>query len=199
MVDIDLIKRCQQGEKGAFDALYQACATKALRTAYLLVGNKSIAEDIIQEAFFECYRDIKKLRTPEAFQVWFNRILVRISWRMASRERKTIHESLDDSALERLPDQQDVLEAVEASQNSRVIRQAINNLSVPLRTTMILYYYNDMSVKEISQVMNCFQGTVKTRLLNGRKKLARELKKRPGDCADKMTSGPLKKECVAHE
>lgn len=69
LVDTEIIKRCQQGEEAAFDALYKACATKALRTAYLLVGNRNIAEDIIQEAFLECYRDIKKLRNPQFFQV----------------------------------------------------------------------------------------------------------------------------------
>ncbi|AGL00551.1 RNA polymerase sigma factor, sigma-70 family [Desulfoscipio gibsoniae DSM 7213] len=199
MVDTGLIKRCQQGEGEAFDELYQTYATKALRTAYLLVGNKNIAEDIMQEAFFECYRDIKKLRTPELFQVWFNRLLVRISWRMASRERKVIYESLNANDMERLPDRQDVLEVVEANQESQVIRQAINKLSIPLRTTMILYYYNDMSVKEISQIMNCFQGTVKSRLLNGRKKLARELKSKPGNLSIRMMPGCLKKESVTHE
>ena len=77
MVDQDLVKRCQLGEEGAFDSLYMAVFKKAFWTAYLLSGNTEKSEDIIQETFYECFRDIGKLRNPELFQAWFNRILVR--------------------------------------------------------------------------------------------------------------------------
>ncbi len=56
-----------------------------------------------------------------------------------------------------------------------LIRQKIQTLKLPLKTVLILYYYNDMSVKEISKVLDCFEGTVKSRLFKARKILKKEL------------------------
>ncbi|MCX7922840.1 MAG: sigma-70 family RNA polymerase sigma factor [Clostridia bacterium] len=195
MVDIDLIKRCQREESDAFDLLYEAYSTKALRTACLLVGNRNIAEDIIQEAFIECFKDIKKLRNPETFEVWFHRLLVRVCWRMSSKERKSVCENLDDSLTETIPCKEDVFKQVEHNQTSHVIREAINKLSSPVKTTVILYYYNNLSIKEIAQIMKCFQGTVKSRLHNGRKLLAKELRNAAIDIGWYETDY-LEKECM---
>lgn len=180
MINPNLIKNCQQGDETAFEELYKVYATKALRTVYLLVSNRDIAEDILQEAFFECYRDIHKLRSPEAFETWFYRILVRISWRLAAKERKVIHENLDDH-VEYLKEDNILFEYIENNPQISMIREMVNHLSIPLRTTVILYYYNDMSIKEIAKVMNCLQGTVKSRLYNGRKFLGKEIKNRGSD------------------
>jgi len=185
MVDTGLIVRCQQREPEAFDVLFKTYATKALRTTYLLVNRRDLAEDIIQEAFLQCYHDILQLRSPELFEVWFHRILVRICWRMASRERKFPQQSLGETIVD-FENDQNPMEAVEKTQEAHIIWQAINQLSIPMRTTMILYYYNDMSVKEISQVMQCFQGTVKSRLHNGRKILAKELKNQLYDISQQI-------------
>lgn len=182
MVNPNLIKSCQQGDETAFEELYKIYATKALRTVYLLVNRRDIAEDILQEAFFECYRDMKKLRSPEAFETWFYRILVRSTWRLATKERKAIHDNIDDY-VEYLKKEKNDFEFMESDPQTNMIREIVNHLSIPLRTTIILYYYNDMSIKEIAKVMNCLQGTVKSRLYNGRKYLSKEIKNRKDSCS----------------
>jgi len=58
MDEIELIKRCQQGFNEEFDILFGRYLSKAVRYAYLVTGQKDISEDIVQEAFIECYRDI---------------------------------------------------------------------------------------------------------------------------------------------
>jgi len=63
--DVTLIKRCQQGDLEAFEILVERYSTKALRAAYLITCLKDIAEDVTQEAFIQCYRQINKLRRPE--------------------------------------------------------------------------------------------------------------------------------------
>jgi RNA polymerase sigma factor (sigma-70 family) len=172
-----IIKRCQQGDPNAFEELYRLHSQSALKTAYLLYSRKGIAEDIVQEAFIQCFRNIKKLKKIEAFNSWFYQTLIRAGWRVSSKYQSIV--PLDD------PDQ----EAGEQSQNgnprndynpeeflenretARIVRQAISSLKPPLKTAIILFYYNHLSIPEIAKVMGCFQGTVKSRLHTARKLL----------------------------
>lgn len=176
MDNIKLIELCRQGDIDAFNLLYKEYSPKALRTAYLIVGNKNIAEDIVQEAFYECYRSIKKLRKPEIFQAWFNKLLVRICWRMAAKERRLVCDSLDESHDENSA-YRSAADPFDNSEINAAVREAINKLDTQLRTTVILFYFNDMSIKEIAKVLNCMQGTVKSRLHNARKYIEKDLRK----------------------
>lgn len=172
MIDTDVIKRCQQGDEEAFYQLYKISAKKAIWTAYLIAGRMDIAEDIVQEAFFECFLNIKKLQKPELFNVWFNRIVVRTCWRIINREKKNtadrleLKDELEDSSTS---------EMFETMHMNRVIREQVKKLNSKMRTVVILYYFNSMTVKEISEVMNCLQGTVKSRLHYAKKELAKVL------------------------
>ena len=65
----EIVKRCQLGEKEAFRELLQTVEKKALATAYLLSGNRGIAEDILQETYMKCFVEINKLQEPQAFKV----------------------------------------------------------------------------------------------------------------------------------
>lgn len=181
MINPDIIKRCQQEDLSAYDELYRAAGKKALWTVYLLAGRMDIAEDIVQEAFFQCFRNIRKLEKPELFPVWFNRILIRTCWNMVSKERKKPALSFEAEGLDQLKSEENVLEKVESDQMSHVIREAVNRLKPSMRSTVVLYYYNNLTISEIAQVMGCFQGTVKSRLHYAKKVLQKELKKELSD------------------
>jgi len=177
MIDPDIIKRCQQEDLSAYDELYRAAGKKALWTAYLLAGRMNIAEDIVQEVFFQCFRNIRKLKKPELFQVWFNSILVRTCWHMVSKEKKKPVLSFEAENLTELKSEEDVLEKVESHHINNIIREAVNSLKPSMRSTVVLYYYNNLTLSEIAKVLGCFQGTVKSRLHYAKKVLRKELKK----------------------
>jgi RNA polymerase sigma-70 factor (ECF subfamily) len=201
MIDPEIIKRCQQEDQDAYDELYRAAGKKALWTVYLLAGKMNIAEDIVQEAFFQCFRNIKKLQKPELFPVWFNSILLRTCWHMVSMERKRPAVSFEAEDLSDLKSDENVLEKVESDHISSVIREAVNRLKPSMRSTVVLYYYNDLTIREIAQVMGCFQGTVKSRLHYAKKVLEKELKKEFSDEHIRMSgyTGCTGKECTANE
>lgn len=176
MDNLELINLCRQGDMDAFNKLYNCYSEKALRTAYLIVGNKNIAEDIVQEAFYECYRGIKKLRNPETFEAWFNKLLIRVCWRMAAKERRSVCDSLNETYGENADNCIAATDPFENYDINAAVKKAINKLDTPLRTTVILFYYNDMSIKDIARVLSCMQGTVKSRLHNARKYIERDLR-----------------------
>lgn len=174
MDENEIIKRCQLGDKEAFEILYEKYITKSLQTTYLIVSNKSLAEDIVQEAFIECFRDIKYLKQPEAFKSWFYKILFRVSWRIATKERRHKSEELNTDSLRSI-ETKDNSTDFESIELDNLVQKSIANLNDKLRQIIILYYYNDMSVKEIAKVIGCFEGTVKSRLHTARKILKKKL------------------------
>lgn len=176
MNEITLIERCREGEPEAFEALFKQYSTKAVRTAYLMTGRKEIAEEVTQETFIKCFREIKNLCHPEAFSAWFYRLLVRLCWRYLSREKHNVSlESVEDNAEKLIAHDSDTLEILERNLINNTVQKAVNQLGEPLRTTVILYYFNELTVNEISIILGCRVGTIKSRLHNARKRLAKKL------------------------
>lgn len=170
----NLIKRCQAGDSGSFSELYHLQKKKALGTAYLIANQKGIAEDIVQETFIECFRKIKTLKDPVTFEAWFYKILVRTGWRMVKSNNRFL--LMGEQNIEGLKAIMDSQSDLDASETGMMIQEALAQLSFPLKTVVILFYFNDMSVAEIAKVLGCFPGTVKSRLYKARIKLQDILK-----------------------
>jgi RNA polymerase sigma-70 factor (ECF subfamily) len=169
----DIIGRCQLGDIDCFEEIYKLYYKKAFGTAYIISGEKGIAEDIVQESFIICYKSIKHLNNPKTFNTWFYKIVLRVSWRLSKKHNSSCLEGYtknSDSFF--ISNCNDVAESISSK---ILLRQKIQQLKLPLKTVLILYYYNDMSIKEISKVLGCFEGTVKSRLFKARKILQNEL------------------------
>lgn len=172
----ETIKRCQHGEKEAFQELLQTVEKKALATAYFLSGNKGIAEDILQETYMKCFMEINKLKDPGAFNTWFFKILVRTGWKMSKKQSILIPMEITSQNEGLFCDEnQGRKNVIDNYETKHIMQNAINNLSKNLKTVVILYYYNDMSVEEISKVTGCFKATVKSRLFYARAALKKQL------------------------
>ncbi|MCR1158120.1 sigma-70 family RNA polymerase sigma factor [Clostridium botulinum] len=175
----DTIRRCKLGDKVAFQELLQTVEKKALATAYFLSGKRGIAEDILQETYMKCFMEIDKLKDPEAFKVWFFRILVRTGWKMSKKQSMLVPTDItsENEALF-YNEKQNEENIIDTYEIKHIVKSAINNLSENLKTVVILYYFNDMSIEEISKVTGCFKATVKSRLFYARGALKKQL----GDC-----------------
>lgn len=166
----ELVVSVQKGDIQAFEQLFELYKSKALRTVYLMTRDKDISEDIVQEVFVSCYTSIKRLQNPEYFKTWFYRMLTRTTWRYMEKEKRLI--PVED-IFEKFEDnhEKSPLEKLEQKESSELLYQEILRLQPKLQTTLVLYYYNEFSVKEIAQTMGCLEGTVKSRLYTGRRRL----------------------------
>jgi RNA polymerase sigma-70 factor (ECF subfamily) len=173
LVNSDLIKRCQQGDLHSFSELYALYSKKALATAALISGSRGIAQDIVQEAFIQCFDRIKDLHDPERFDPWFYRILVRTGWGMVKKQAHAV--PVDDDRMDTLITATDPHSGLDDYETSLTVREALEKLSLPLKTVVVLHYFNDLSIKDIAGVLGCFQGTVKSRLHHARRELFYEL------------------------
>lgn len=152
-----------------FDTLFETYQTEALRAAYLICGNRADAEDIVQETFVKCYQCMGQLHDPTRVKAWLFRILTRIAWRTCAKQRRET--PVETLYRDEEPVGEDAAAPVERSDRARMVRQALASLEPKQRMTAVLYYFNEMSVKEIARTMGCFEGTVKSRLYHARKQL----------------------------
>lgn len=170
-----LVRRMQAGDAEAFDRIFELYQGKLLRTAYLITGNHADSEDIVQETFVKCYCSCKTLREPGGFTTWLYQILTRTAWRYGKKKRREepveqLYE-VGEPATGNLP-----LESVIRREMREELYGRIRQLNQKQRTVIILYYFNQMSTREISQVMGCMEGTVKSRLHTARKILGEGLR-----------------------
>lgn len=175
MDQVTAVLQGQKGDKDSFRFLVETYQNQALATAFFLTQNHYTAEDVVQEAFVQCYLHLPELRNPAQFKWWFYRILTRIAWRKKEKDGKAVPIADIFPAKEKELD-------VSANHDSRVKEEAGEILTDTLklldsqhRTVLVLYYFNDFSVQEISQILNCPEGTVKSRLYHGRQKLKEKL------------------------
>lgn len=168
-----VIKRCQRGEKEAFCELFEIIEKSALATAYLISKDKEMAEDILQETYIKCFKEIKNIHNPDAFKPWFFRILVRTGWEMTKRQSRLI--PTDDLYLNNAMICSEGHDSLDTFENRYIVEKAVDDLSPKLKTVVILYYYNDMSIEEISKILGCFKATVKSRLSYARRILKKKL------------------------
>lgn len=180
-----LVAQMKRGDRGAFAQLYQKYRDTAYRTACLICGNAQDGEDIVQETFIKAFVHCQELRSDLMFRYWFFRILNRTAWQFLNNKRSEIPDEhiLEKADLHpgRLTEDLLMLKEQQAE-----IYQAVLKLDYKLRLTVILYYYNEMSTKQIARVTGCYEGTVRSRLFTARKRLARLLpEERHGDHHEK--------------
>lgn len=170
----DIIKKFQTGDMNAFEEIFETYKNEALRYSYLITNNKFMSEDIVQEAFIKCYKSIHSLKNTEQFKAWFFKILTRTAWKYANKEKHTvpvedIFETADDKSINHS------INTYVKNEEFNILWEEIEKLELKQKTVIILYYFNELSIKEIAHIVGCFEGTVKSRLYMARKILKKKL------------------------
>lgn len=174
MDETEIVRRMQQGEEEAFDLLFDRYRDKAFRMAYLISGSYADSEDIVQETFVTCYVSRKQLKEPAYFSGWLYQILTRTAWRFCKKRGKEqpVDEVFDES---RMDGSTPLCDQVIRRAEKEKIYQAVCKLELKQKTVVVLYYYNQLSTKEIARILGCMEGTVKSRLHTARNNLSKVL------------------------
>jgi RNA polymerase sigma-70 factor, ECF subfamily len=171
----DLIRRCRQGSTAAFEPLVRAHEGPAHRTATALLGDPDDAADAVQEAFVRAYRSLRKLREGSAFGPWYRTILRNHCMdRLRSPRRRAM------PWTERVVDPRSAVEpaapaALEREALTRVVREALADLSPEHREILVMKEMEDLSYAEIARAAGIPAGTVASRLFHARAALAKAL------------------------
>lgn len=170
MTEYEIVERFRRGEKEFFDEIVELYRSRGLRTAYLILGNRADAEDVLQDTFLKIYLNISQLKNVGAFSSWFYKVLIRTCHECFRKKKR---EFADDEIWERKETGYDggLDKKIIQNEVNREIREIVNSLSLEQRTAIILFYYQGFSIKEIADVTGSFETTVKSRLFLARKKL----------------------------
>ncbi|AVQ45782.1 sigma-70 family RNA polymerase sigma factor [Clostridium botulinum] len=154
---IELAKLAKKGDKVAFSKLIKTYEKDLYRVSIAMLKNDDDALDGMQDAILKAFKGIKNLRKPEYFKTWLIKILNNSCKAIINKKRKIIsYEEYINNPYE------------EECCGEIDIKDAVNKLDYQLKILIILYYYEDMSLKNISNVLDIPEGTVKSRLSRAR-------------------------------
>lgn len=168
--DISIVQQAIAGDKEAFEQLLILEEEKLFYTALSYVGQKEDALDAIQEAACKAYLSVGQLKQPEFFSTWLFRILIHECYRLLKKGQKMIPYE-ESELLNRLQHKENVVV------NPIDLSEAIKQLNHSQQMAIILFYYYDLPMKDISEVMEKPVSTIKTYLHRGKKQLKRELER----------------------
>jgi RNA polymerase sigma-70 factor (ECF subfamily) len=180
-----LIEQSRKGNVDAFEELIRDYKKSAYNIALRVLRNKEDAEDISQEALIKVFKNIQFFNMQSTFKVWMYRIVVNTC--LDFKRKKTvdtfsIDEKIDldngDEVFRQIEDKtNDPDSLVDKNYDSQMVNEAVNNLEDEFKTIIILRDIQGFSYSEISEILSCNIGTVKSRLYRARKSLKEIIEK----------------------
>jgi len=184
IVDQKLVEKSQRGDKKAFAMLVEKYQRRLTRLLSRMVRDQSEIEDIVQDSFIKAYRAINNFRGDSAFYTWLYRIGINTAKNHLVKlgKRPKAMNDIEIEEIENFEDAQD-LRNLETPENSMAtkeiiasVNQTIETLPDELKEAIQLREIDGLSYEEISDLMNCPIGTVRSRIFRAREAIAEKLK-----------------------
>lgn len=163
------VDEVEQEERGRLGELYGRHAPEVARLAYLLTGDRALAEDLVQDAFVRIIGRFRDLRNPDSFHWYLKRTVVNLANSYFRRVRiERFHREREGG----VPRADGAPVDVEAREE---MWRSLQMLPQRQRAAIVLRFYEDLSEAQVAEVMSCPVGTVKSLVSRGLKRLRAEL------------------------
>ncbi|MFT5725656.1 MAG: RNA polymerase sigma-70 factor (ECF subfamily) [Bacteroidia bacterium] len=173
MSDEALMDHFKDGSKKAFNLLYERYSQQLLRTMYhLLNQNEDLAQDLLHDVFVRLIENPEKFDSSRKFKSWIYTVVTN---ECKKQYRKTATLSIDDVNGQDILDNSSILRNINNVQFKKMLDVELKQLTFEHRSCFVLRYEENLSVKEISQISDCAEGTVKSRLHYTLKQLSSKL------------------------
>lgn len=158
-MELLLVKRAQKGDKDAFVALIEKNKVSLYKAAKSYLRNEEDVADVIQDTILSAYEHIGELKNAAYFRTWITRILMNECNSLLKKQKRFVPEE----GIEEM--------AVYAVADDREFYELLGELQEDVRMIFLLYYGEGFNTREIAQILDLNENTVKSRLQRGRKKL----------------------------
>ena len=182
-LDQPLVSRCLDGDEAAWEELVRQHTRQVYGLCFRFTNSAQEAQDLTQDVFLRVFKTIKTFRSAEgSFHTWLARVTRNL---LIDHYRRTRQERVTDSIEEQLPMLQETGvaaaarpdQALAGREASDILQATLQKLSPDLREAVILRDLQEMEYREIAEVLDIPEGTVKSRINRGRAELARLLRK----------------------
>ena len=172
-----LIADCLAGDEHAIEILVRQYEADVFRLALSIVGDTAEANEITQETFIAMLRSLHSYEERKSFKAWLYTIALNHS-RSHLRRRKSLERLRDALSVLFRVETQKLLspeDAVIRNEQERVLWEQLNSMDERFRTVVVLRYFHDLSIAEISEILSVNEGTIHSRLHTARERLKQAL------------------------
>ena len=172
-----LLQAAMDSDQEAISQLYNRTYNAVYQTVKSMIRDEDTVLDIVQDAYVRGFQNLDQLRSPELFPAWMKQIAANTAKNWLKRKKPVLFSELEnedgDMTLDFEDDRTDNLpEAVmDQKETTRLVNEILDSLSEEQRIVVGLFYYQQLSVKEIADMLDCSENTVKSRLNYARKKI----------------------------
>ena len=185
----ELVGRARRGDTDAVSALYEQTYSKVYYTVKSMIKNEDDVLDVLQDAYLKAFTHLKSFEGGEKFLPWVKQIAANTARDRLRRKTPALFGELtaDETqtpAEERIPDERPAFlpeASLDAAETQRLIREILDSLPDDQRAVVGMYYYEELSVREIAEALGVSESAVKSRLLYARRKIearVRDLEKK---------------------
>lgn len=175
-MDSEIVLKAKSGDAQALEQIYNETRQMVYFTALSIVKNEEDAEDLVQDTYIKVFENIYRLQDEKAFLKWLKTIAVNISKNYLKKKKPMLFQDdeQEDAVIGNIEEiGEDFLpqEYVDHAEKREIIKKMVDDLPDAQRTAVILYYYNELPLSEVSKFMETADGTTKSRLNYARKQI----------------------------
>ena len=159
----DLVERARDGDREAFSAAAAASIGRLYGIATLILRDRELAQDAVQEALVASWRGVRALRDPEAWDAWLQRSVVRACYRQAQQDRLRVQAAARISVLREPSAREPSVDLAARDQ----IERGFRDLPIEQRAVVALHFYGGQPIDEVARILGVPAGTAKSRLHRG--------------------------------
>ena len=172
-----LLAQCLAGDAYAIEAFVRQYETGVFRLALSIVGDQAEANEIMQETFISALRSLSSYQEKQSLKAWLYTIALNHSRSTLRKRKSRARLGTILASIFRIEIQKQVLpeEAVIQNEKEAILWRSLNQLDERFRTVVVLRYFQELSIAEISEILCLNEGTIHSRLHSAREKLREAL------------------------
>jgi RNA polymerase sigma-70 factor (ECF subfamily) len=171
--DQKLIDTINKGDTKAYTQLVNRYKDLVYTLALRMVRNREEAEEVAQDTFIKVFKSLDRFKGDSKFSTWIYKVTYNACLDRIKKNKKHLNEvAIDEFTFNKLETIDNALDNLIKEEKNRLIKNCINKLPEDSSALLTLFYFEDLSLEEISKIINIEANTVKVKLFRARKKLA---------------------------